>query len=798
MRSVSFSSIMSVRLFFHDVGNVMGHVIKFFFSIVFVALIAAFYALLHIDLNDYKQQIEEAASDATGRQLHLVGDVSIAWSLIPTLIIEKATFSNAEWGSKPDMVSLDKFEVRLALYPLLKREIQVTKILLNGPRILIETNKKGVGNWVFGSRPVSDEAIADEGSLSIESIIVHEFDIEQAHIHYIDGVTGDIKEVLIDKLSVDVADLEQPIDILINAIIDEVSLSMEGRVGGAQALIDNKNTLVDLNAELGGVNLSLEGTIAKPHEGKGATLAIALTSNDSALSALSSHALPTFGEVAIKGDIATDMSSDNVTLDLSGMIKDFELLLKGHINKPQQAKGIALDIDLQTTSSALALLSGSELPKIGDINMKGSVSNDIKTDKLTLDLRALAEGLDFSVKGSVLRPQEGDGIALDLALTTNSSTLSVLAASDLPPLGNIKLTSALSGEGKVYQLKRLNLMAGDSDVTGDVMVSLVNDKPDIVATLMSKKIDLTVLDKMEKTVKAEPVSEQVFSDEPLVFDALKQLDAKVTFEVQAVNTSSITLNQVDVGVDLQKGHLRVKPLDAGFAGSKLTGHLDLNTENNVAVLDTKMQVNGFKLSGIKALEETISGGNTDMYFQAKADGETVRKMMAGLNGKAIIKVGKSNIADGTLDLLGADFIGELVGMLNPFSKEEKGTQLACAVINFNIKDGIATAKKGIAIQTDKLNIVGDGTINLKNEKIKIAIKPEARTGIGINISQLAGLVKVGGTLARPAAQVDQAAVLAAGVSGAAAVATGGLSVVAQGLANRGTADADPCKTALGE
>ena len=38
--------------------------------------------------------------DATGRQLRLEGDVSIAWSLIPTLAVEKVTFSNAGWGDR--------------------------------------------------------------------------------------------------------------------------------------------------------------------------------------------------------------------------------------------------------------------------------------------------------------------------------------------------------------------------------------------------------------------------------------------------------------------------------------------------------------------------------------------------------------------------------------------------------------------------------------------------------------------------------------------------------------------------
>jgi len=40
------------------------------------------------------------------------------------------------------MVALDKFEVRLALYPLLQRHIQVSKVLLHSSHILVETNKK--------------------------------------------------------------------------------------------------------------------------------------------------------------------------------------------------------------------------------------------------------------------------------------------------------------------------------------------------------------------------------------------------------------------------------------------------------------------------------------------------------------------------------------------------------------------------------------------------------------------------------------------------------------------------------
>jgi uncharacterized protein involved in outer membrane biogenesis len=708
------------------VANFLRNFIRLIVSLAVVLLIASLYAIINIDLNDYKKEVTEAVEQATGRQLHVEGDLSLAWSLFPKLQVEKATFSNAKWGSQPTMLSLDKFEVNLALLPLLARHIQVTKVALIGSNILIETNAKGVGNWVFGQQPKSAEPEIESTS-AIQSVIVNELDIEQAQIDYIDGVTGEKKQFLIDRLSIDIAGLEKPINILLKAIVDDIPLALDGQVGGVKALMDNTNALVALKVNAGGVDVALNGNIAKP----------------------------------------------------------------------QEAKGVALEVELKTDSSTLSLLSGLEIRPFGDVHLKGDVGNDLNTDAIILDLVAVAEGLNVLVKGQILQPQQGNGIALDFDVATNSTTLGVLSGSELPPVGDITLSGALSGDNYVFQFKDFSLNAGETDLSGDIRVSLANDKPDITATLMSKNIDLTVFEQADKTPDPQPKSDRLFSDEPLVFDALKQVDAKVTIKVQEIKTASIKLNKIDVGIDLQKGYLQILPLDVVFAGSELKGHLDLNTGDEVAVLDTEMQVNGFKLAGIEALKEQISGGNTDVYFQAKATGMTVRQMMAGLDGKAIIKVGESQIADGTLGWLGADFLAELFVMLDPFSKQRKGTRLACGVVNFNIQDGIATAKKGIAVQTDNLNIVGDGTINLKNEKIKISIKPEARTGVGINISQLAGLVKVGGTLTKPAAEVDEVAVLAAGASGAAAIATLGLSVVAQGLANRGTADADPCKTALG-
>ena len=71
--------------------------------------------------------------------------------------------------------------------------------------------------------------------------------------------------------------------------------------------------------------------------------------------------------------------------------------------------------------------------------------------------------------------------------------------------------------------------------------------------------------------------------------------------------------------------------------------------------------------------------------------------------------------------------------------------------------------------------------------------------VGINLGNLAELVRLQGTFANPRIGPDTKAALKAGLSAGAAVATGGISLLAQGLFSASTADADadPCATALG-
>jgi len=123
----------------------MGKVIKILAGLFVVAIIGIVVVISTLDVNQYKGEITQIVEDTTGRKLLIDGDIGFKISLIPTVVIEDVKFANASWGSKPDMLTLSKFEVQVSLMPLLSGKIQVNRVILLAPEILLETDKKGKG-----------------------------------------------------------------------------------------------------------------------------------------------------------------------------------------------------------------------------------------------------------------------------------------------------------------------------------------------------------------------------------------------------------------------------------------------------------------------------------------------------------------------------------------------------------------------------------------------------------------------------------------------------------------------------
>jgi Uncharacterized protein involved in outer membrane biogenesis len=323
-------------------------------------------------------------------------------------------------------------------------------------------------------------------------------------------------------------------------------------------------------------------------------------------------------------------------------------------------------------------------------------------------------------------------------------------------------------------------------------------RPALTAELNSYLIDLVPLS-AEKQPEKKVKKTRVFPPETLPFESLKSADIKLKLKAGQIKTTDLIMESVSMALNLTNGNLLIKPLNATTGGGAIDMQMNLDASSGKTVmLDTSIDVRNFQPSSLPDLKDELSGGKSDITFKGKGTGNSIAAIMAGLNGNLLLQMGPGVLKSSTATAAGSDIFVTTYQLLYPGAKGSKDTEIRCGVVKFDIKDGMATTDKGIALATNKMNIIGSGIVDLKTEKLDIGINPQAREGVGISPAQLAELVRLGGTLAEPRAVPDTKAAFKTAASAGAAVATGGLSVLAQGLFDKSIADEDPCATALGK
>jgi hypothetical protein len=194
--------------------------------------------------------------------------------------------------------------------------------------------------------------------------------------------------------------------------------------------------------------------------------------------------------------------------------------------------------------------------------------------------------------------------------------------------------------------------------------------------------------------------------------------------------------------------------------------------------------------------ETSRGLASDLKMKLRGQGDSVRALMGGLDGDIRLEVGEGRLKNDVLDRVGADLLTQILGVAVPSGEEDDATILNCGVVRFRVKDGNAVADQTIVLETEKVLVKGGGVIDLKTEGLDLGARLAARKGIRLGAGTLSSLVKVQGTLAEPQLGTDLTGMVNTGAKVGIAVATVGLSLVAESVYGHITEDDYPCQTAL--
>ena len=225
-------------------------------------LIACFAVLWSFDFNRLKPHLIQLVKQETGRTLEIRGRMDLRLSLRPSLVMDEVVFQNAASGSSPEMIRIKRLEAKVLLLPLLSKEIQITRLVLLEPDVLIERDKSGKWNVEFdkpGDVPQKDPS---PQGFALPKLGFHQVQIEKGRVTYRDSEKKSPCCLSIDRFTASSETSENPIVLAFSGSYNDKSIEVRGTVGSLLLLREpSKAYPVDLTVKAAGAEGRVAGTI---------------------------------------------------------------------------------------------------------------------------------------------------------------------------------------------------------------------------------------------------------------------------------------------------------------------------------------------------------------------------------------------------------------------------------------------------------------------------------------------------------------------------------------------------------
>jgi uncharacterized protein involved in outer membrane biogenesis len=393
----------------------------------------------------------------------------------------------------------------------------------------------------------------------------------------------------------------------------------------------------------------------------------------------------------------------------------------------------------------------------------------------------------------------------DLRSTLKISSMSkfnVLAGREFPDEA-AHLTLHLIGNDEVMTVEEFEGTLGESDISGEFTFR-AGEVNEIDFGLRSKKLnlapylpELTEEDAPKTDSSAtQPKSSRVIPDTIIPIDELRNYEVSANIDIAELVLRHRTLSDVLAIAVIEDGALKLTKFNIRSSeGEEFSGSLDLHPVESGAEFLLGIKGSGLSM-GLSAttVEEVKALPRYSVDAVLHGMGKTVRELAGSLNGYTRIVLGPGDIRTGALSFFTNDFLSEVLTTVNPFAVSDPYTHYECAAVLMRIKDGIVEGRPAAVLQSTRLRIFTNVAIDLKTEKLNATIRTVPRKGLGLSFSDLINpYTMISGTLASPSLTLDPEGAL---IEGGAAVATGGLSILAKRFNERFLAAKDACGKAI--
>jgi uncharacterized protein involved in outer membrane biogenesis len=362
-----------------------------------------------------------------------------------------------------------------------------------------------------------------------------------------------------------------------------------------------------------------------------------------------------------------------------------------------------------------------------------------------------------------------------------------------------RVEGSLKRAGQSLSVGDLVAVVGEDDVSGNFTLEL-GDRTRLSGQLASDNLDLTQWlgkdDSGAESDEAAPDSDRVIPDTALPLQLLDMADLDVTLRLRHLKTENLDVGDVELKIVMDSDELHVETGQVSLKnGGDMSAVLDVMRSGD-AQAEVQLSVSGQQYQLRPSVDgdgNPISRPPEDLTLTLSANGATVRDLAATANGNISLRLGEGDFENDLGGYLMRDLVSQILGTINPLSRNEKNTHLDCGFVEVDVVDGVA-GSRAVGFQTDRISVASIGSIDFGSEAMDLSFRVKQREGIGVSVAGIVNpYVKVGGTMASPAFEFDKKRGF---VTGAFAFLTGGLSVLAQGVWDRHLAKDDYCEAII--
>lgn len=740
--------------------------IKVIIAIIIIAIAALAALPFVIDPNDYKDEIAAQVEKTTGRKLTLQGDIEL--SVFPWIALELGplSLSNASGFKAESFASVEAAEIRIKLMPLLKKQLEMDTIVLDGLLLNLETNKEGVTNWDDLTKASDDleqtpsdesDSASDEPSSGLSAVKIAGIKLTNANVLWSDASKNENFQLRNLNLETDPLAPGEPTSLTTS--FDLISSKPEVK---AHIELESKVT-VDLEKQIYALESLKLNTVA----------------NSSAMPLQQAN-------LDLQADIHANMASELVTiqnlainLQATGSEQNIDAEIEGLIeaNLASQQHSItnlviSADIEdknlpggkskLDVTTNLIANLADETLQvndlaiKLADLTMNGRIlAKKILSDDLTFNG-------NIQVKPFNLRKLAED-LKIELPEMADKSTLEL-----------VQLSSEISGSKQSINTSDLQLTLDQSQLTGQFGINNF-EKPAYTFNLTLDQIDADRYlppakeegeDKTAKEVST-PASSAAGGSSELPLETLRDINAKGSLKIGKLKVSGINSENIVITIDAKDGLIKLSPLAAELYQGKYQGNVNLDARGD----SLKLAVDE-NLQGVQAgpLLKDLTGndriaGTANANVKLNGSGKDIDAIKQSLNGN-----GAFSFTDGALKGIN---IAEAIRQAKAVLSGQKAAETNEPVqTDFSSLKGTFTANEGIVNNQDLelmsplLRVTGAGDIDLPREvidySVRVSIVGTAEGQGGKTLEDLKGVtipVKITGSFDNPRPKVDLASVL---------------------------------------